>query len=285
MCGQCTYVRTGPGPGRAGPPVGCGHGMVDRRKGPGFTLIELLVTVAIIAMLVTILLPSLKQAKQNAKSVVCQTRIKGWYGAQVLYGQDWNGLVAACTAGTGSGAFRYKDGEKLDIEWMHCLTEWPEKLLKACDEANGTHYVGTDGPWRPPVVYAEGPELFFCPSRREGEWLGRHYKVNDAQAGAYGTYGLNMAGFAWTWQSLWEIIIPDRMYMATDCYTTYFDRWDEDDDQYDARHGPRYDTVNMLFTDGHIEATYEKDIVLRFEVPWRGGLPWYNSHLIYFRRR
>lgn len=60
---------------------------VEPRK-KGFTLIELLVVVAIIALLISILLPSLKKAKDQAKQLVCATHMKELYNADAEYSVD-----------------------------------------------------------------------------------------------------------------------------------------------------------------------------------------------------
>ncbi len=54
----------------------------------GFTLIELLVVIAIISLLVSILLPSLKKAKELARQVTCATNERGILLAYQLYGQE-----------------------------------------------------------------------------------------------------------------------------------------------------------------------------------------------------
>lgn len=56
----------------------------------GFTLIELLVVIAILSLLVSILLPALKAARDQAKSVMCMTQAKAMIGALHLYAQDHN---------------------------------------------------------------------------------------------------------------------------------------------------------------------------------------------------
>jgi prepilin-type N-terminal cleavage/methylation domain-containing protein len=59
-----------------------------RRPRTGFTLIELLVVVAIIALLISILLPSLQRAREQAKQVVCGSNQKNLHRAVFLYAQE-----------------------------------------------------------------------------------------------------------------------------------------------------------------------------------------------------
>jgi prepilin-type N-terminal cleavage/methylation domain-containing protein/prepilin-type processing-associated H-X9-DG protein len=73
------------------------------RSRRGFTLIELLVVVAIIAVLIAILLPSLGHARDQAKTVRCSTNLKSFYQATAAYGtenDDWM-LPAVVYSGNG----------------------------------------------------------------------------------------------------------------------------------------------------------------------------------------
>jgi prepilin-type N-terminal cleavage/methylation domain-containing protein/prepilin-type processing-associated H-X9-DG protein len=59
----------------------------------GFTLIELLVVVAIIAVLIAILLPSLGRARNSAKVASCSARLKQWGTAINMYAQQWDNWI------------------------------------------------------------------------------------------------------------------------------------------------------------------------------------------------
>lgn len=59
----------------------------------GFTLIEVLVVVAIIALLISILLPSLKRARDQARATVCQTNIRSLMTAFLTYASETKGFL------------------------------------------------------------------------------------------------------------------------------------------------------------------------------------------------
>lgn len=58
-----------------------------------FTLIELLVVVAIIAVLVAILLPSLKRVRQHALWTICAGRLHVWGQSLTMYSDSNNGIL------------------------------------------------------------------------------------------------------------------------------------------------------------------------------------------------
>jgi prepilin-type N-terminal cleavage/methylation domain-containing protein len=65
------------------------------RRAAAFTLIELLVVVAIIALLISILLPSLRRAREQAKNTVCLANLRSLGQGVVLYSTDEKRLPGA----------------------------------------------------------------------------------------------------------------------------------------------------------------------------------------------
>lgn len=90
--------------------------MVGRRGGGGFTLIELLVVISIIALMIAILLPALKSARDAGRNVVCLSNVRTQALAFVLYVEDNSGWAPSV----------------FDINWASSGGRtWPDRFLQS----------------------------------------------------------------------------------------------------------------------------------------------------------
>ncbi len=112
-------------------------------KKRGFTLIELLVVIAIIALLLAIIAPGLRRAKEAAKRIRCRSRLKQWGVAVQMYTTDNNGKIMSMVKYWGGRPYPHyiMDQPELDGDGR---TVWNIEGINPYIEAFSTSYL-TDG--------------------------------------------------------------------------------------------------------------------------------------------
>jgi prepilin-type N-terminal cleavage/methylation domain-containing protein/prepilin-type processing-associated H-X9-DG protein len=94
-----------------------------KRNNKGFTLIELLVVISIIAILLGILVPSLRKVKEHAQTIICQNNLSQYYLSMELYLQDSNDNFPCPWSGV------YKNQTTEFCQWhdaLNTLDRYPE---------------------------------------------------------------------------------------------------------------------------------------------------------------
>ncbi len=107
------------------------------QRGRGFTLIELLIVVAIIAVLISILLPSLGKAREQARMVHCASGLRQWGMAIGYYLNDYNTYIPA------EGASGSVAGVTDEGAWYNALPPYAHAPKYSYIYAGVTARVGT----------------------------------------------------------------------------------------------------------------------------------------------
>lgn len=198
-----------------------------------FTLPELLVVVAIIAILASLLLPALNQAKERTKGIQCMNNLKQNGVALIAYCGDYNGFLPSANF--------YK---------------------MAQDPYSNDQYTGTTNMYRSDYSTANNDNLVAC-----GQMIRQGYLMDEA------TLFCSVAKAKYTHPTLgsvyWDAFMTYDYYGGLLCKSYGASRRIRLGDNsggmimYDVRRGGskaeqlmlhRANSINTLFLDGHVES-------------------------------
>lgn len=149
------------------------------RSGPtsarAFTLVELLVVIGIIALLISILLPSLNKARESARRVSCAAQLRQLCASMILYSNDNKGRYPDVGSNVFNAEWKNADGSP----YAAALTIFP--------------YHANRGALQLLVKYGGVRNVWYCPSAPENNSESTYNRYLSIPSGA-SLVGYNIFG-------------------------------------------------------------------------------------------
>jgi prepilin-type N-terminal cleavage/methylation domain-containing protein/prepilin-type processing-associated H-X9-DG protein len=259
------------------------------KKTKAFTLIELLVVIAIIGLLLSIIMPALKRAKEFGMRIVCSNNLKSFGTANEMYAQQYNGAYVPLTYKRSGSDIHWirNDGYRgiLDFDSLRGSHEtgaydFPDKLLCPADK------ISKD------LKNKSSQNVLTSYAMNTTEWGGFDYitnpSYNDYMGHKVSTMKLPAERLAFIdaidWWTHWHSADPGRGWnqygqMSIDDYKSMC-----------SLHGPviyrHSEGANAVFYDGHVEY-FTKDVLFNkkdYEAKPRKPGMWVMDLRMYYAR-
>jgi len=217
------------------------------RRDRAFTLVELLVVVGVIALLIALLMPALRGARQAAMQLECAANMRQWTTALHVYVDENNGSLPR----RGQGG---QPTSKLDrpTDWFNALP--PIMRMKSYQQ------LASDAQ----IPHSGDRSIWVCPAA-----------VSDGPGPYYFSYSMNMG------LSTWSTTTPDKITSVASWSTfvfmgegpgAYCAVWPvEADFSPVARHRGK---MNVSFLDGHVAAMRAGEVMFLADGAQRPDVRW-----------
>ncbi len=202
---------------------------MKRQGSSGFTLIELLVVMAIIALLMGILMPALRKAREQGKRAVCMSNLKELMLGWIMYADENDGIIVngaplgtpgrARAPNQGDWWYQFADGtpfHKGEVPWVGVA--WQVGVVT--NKELQREAISTGALFR----YAANIDIYRCPTGYRGEML--TYSIVDSMNGLprAGTReaGLWIKYRAQIYQPYRRVVFIDEGWMTPDSYAVHY---------------------------------------------------------------